>query len=290
MDKNGYTVAKSIFPMSTPAVTTSDSGSAAFFDVGGTTLRVADSDGEITTLDASTEIISAAMSKNGALAVCTKASGYKGLVTVYDSDLNACYRWYSGTDWLLKAAPSPDGKSMAALCFGSDGSVVHFFTLTSEDERASAELNGELFFDLIWLSDSRLCLVGEERLVFLSSSGEQVGEYSLGGYYLEDYDTSGGQVSLFLSKYLTGGQARLIALDSGGAELGAVDTERSLVSLSRSGTNTLALYSDGMVLYSETLAEAGTSSDVLGVQSALLRSDGRALMLSAYSGEVKSLK
>lgn len=287
-DQAGNTIAKSIFSMETPAVDAS-AKFAIFFDVGGTALRAANRDGVVTQLDTDSAIISADMAENGYFAVCTQETGYKGLATIYNSSLSPVYRWYSGSGWLMKCAVSPDGEAMAAICAESGGTVLHIFRLDSEMEKASLTLADKLYFDVIWLSGTRLCLISEDDIVFADSSAEDQRVVSFEGAYLVDYAVSGGHMSLFLSEYLTGGAGTLTSFDTAGDTLASVTTDRSLVSLSRSGERTLALYTDGCVLYNADLSEKGTEEDVLGVKSVLLRSDGKALMLSAYSGELKAI-
>ena len=287
-DQAGNTVAKSIFSMEAPAVDASEK-LAIFFDAGGTALYAADRTGAVTQIDPEGTIISADMAENGYFAVCTQEAGYKGLATIYNSALSPVYRWYSGSGWLMKCAVSPDGGAMAAICAESSGTVLHIFRLDSETEKASLTLADKLYFDVIWLSGSRLCLVSEDDIVFVDSSAGDRRSFGFEGAYLVDYAVSGGHMSLFLSEYLTGGTGTLASFDTVGEILASVTTDRSLVSLSRSGEKTLALYTDGCVLYGADLSEKGTEEDILGVKRALLRSDGKALMLSAYYGELKTI-
>ena len=104
MRPDGATIAKSIFAMSAPAVSCSDTGAAVFFDVGGTAVRAVSAKGAITVLDSSQRVISARMGSSGAVAVCTEETGYKGAVTLYDSAFSAVFRWYSGTDFSAAAS------------------------------------------------------------------------------------------------------------------------------------------------------------------------------------------
>lgn len=288
MSSAGNTVAKSIFSMETPAVDACGSF-ALFFDVGGTALRAAAKDGTVVELDTDSTIISADVGENGYFAVCTEETGYKGLATVYNSSFSPVYRWYSGSGWLIKCAVSPDGGAMAAICAESSGTVLHIFWLDSETEKAALTLEGSLCFDVIWLSSTRLCLISEDEMVFTDWSAKETHTFSFDGAYLGGYDASGGHMSLFLSEYLTGGAGRLVSLDSAGELIAETAAESSLTSLSRSGEKTLALYSDCCVLYGADLYEKGREDSVLGVRSALLRSDGRALMLSAYSAELENI-
>ena len=149
LDENGKTVLHEIFTLSQPGISVGGERVCAY-DIGGTTLCVADFKGSKTDIEPAGEIISADLSDSGYLAVCSDAAGYKGAVTVYDTSGKAVYVWYSGTGYLVRAAVSPDGKYLAVLCLQDSGSVVHTFALTSADERGSAACADELFADLFW--------------------------------------------------------------------------------------------------------------------------------------------
>lgn len=164
LDENGKTVLHEIFTLSQPGISVGGERVCAY-DIGGTTLCVADFKGNKTDIEPAGEIISADLSDSGYLAVCSDAAGYKGAVTVYDTSGKAVYVWYSGTGYLVRAAVSPDGKYLAALCLQDSGSVVHTFALTSEDERGSAACADELFADLFWRG-GKVCCVSQTRLAF----------------------------------------------------------------------------------------------------------------------------
>lgn len=168
LDDNGKTVLHEIFTLSQPGISVGGERVCAY-DIGGTTLCVADFKGSKTDIEPAGEIISADLSDSGYLAVCSDAAGYKGAVTVYDTSGKAVYVWYSGTGYLVRAAVSPDGKYLAALCLQDSGSVVHTFSLTSADERGSAECADELFADLFWRG-GKVCCVSQTRLAFFDDA------------------------------------------------------------------------------------------------------------------------
>ena len=200
LDDNGKTVLHEIFTLSQPGISVGGERVCAY-DIGGTTLCVADFKGNKTDIEPPGEIISADLSDSGYLAVCSDAAGYKGAVTVYDTSGKAVYVWYSGTGYLVRAAVSPDGKYLAALCLQDSGSVVHTFALTSEDERGSAACADELFADLFWRG-GKVCCVSQTRLAFFDDNAKLTAEYPFGDLYLYDYAAEGdGFVTLALSRY-----------------------------------------------------------------------------------------
>ena len=289
LDADGYTAAKQIFALETPAVAASGVLSA-FYDVGGTTLRVAWPDGRCESLPVSGDILSVTVNAAGYLAVSTEATtGYKGLVRVYNPRLEPLYEWYSGTGYLLTARVSSDGRSLVASSLTAEGSVLHFFSLGSEDEQARFLAEDELILEFDYLTDGRMAAVTENRLILLDGTGRETSSYDFDGMYLTDYQISGDFATVFLSRYRSGSAGVLVNIGPDGSVLGSLELERDPLSLSAAGRRLLVLYGDGLVLYSQALEEQMNYGDTLGVKSVLLRPRGGALLLSGYSAELLAL-
>ena len=262
-------------------------GLAVAYDIGGTTLCVADFKGSKTDIEPAGEIISADLSDSGYLAVCSDAAGYKGAVTVYDTSGKAVYVWYSGTGYLVRAAVSPDGKYLAVLCLQDSGSVVHTFALTSADERGSAACADELFADLFWRG-GKVCCVSQMRLAFFDDAARLTAEYPFGDLYLYDYAAEGdGFVTLALSRYRSGSAEQLVTVGASGNELGKCSTTGAVTSLSVNGKQVLVQYSDRLTLYNQQLDEIkSVEQNLLGVRRSVLLRRGAALLVSGSSAEV----
>ena len=290
LDGSGYTVSRQVFSMSQPAVS-AGGGVFAFYDVGGTALRVAYADGEITDMDTDSTIISVSVNDSGYLTTVTETAGYKSLVTVYDSELSAVYKWYSGTGYALSAQVSPDNKSLAVACAGAAGGTVHLFSLSSETEKASLTSADELFLQLHWFSGSRLCAISETRVLFFDSSGQDTAEYIFDGKYLTNFQLDGTDfIALHLSRYRTGTAGVLVTLSSAGSELGSIEVQKDIQSMDVRNERVLVLYSDSLVRYSRTLTESGSSDQVLGIKRALLDKKGNAFLLFSYFAERYNFK
>jgi len=288
LDGSGRAAARQVYSMKTPALTAADK-SAAAFDVGGTAVCVARLDGTSAVVENTDTVITAALNADGWLALCTEASGYKGRVTVYNSDLKAVYQWNSGEGYLLSARVSPDDKYLAALCAGSGGCVVHLFALSSTKEQASYTAAGTLFIDMDWLETGRLFLLGQTGCAVIDRAGALKGSYDFGGQYLTNYAFGGdGYAVLMLGKYRTGGTGSLTAIDSDCKLAGQAAVESELVSLSCRGRTVAALCQDGLKLFTQSLTAAGSDTGVQGVKDALVREKGDVLLVSAYSAEVRS--
>lgn len=284
LDSSGRTVVKELCSMSCPAVKACRSA-ALFFDVGGTDCRLAKFDGSCTEIDAGDGVISASINESGSFAVITQDPSCKGLVQVYDSGCSLVYQWYSGTGYALKAELSPDGRQLAVLCTGAQGSTVHILRLNSETELSSFSFEKELLFDMSFISSSELCLVGEKKLYFQQLGGE-LSSYSFEGRYLSAYELGDGFAAVCLSDYINGSAGSLISIGSGAEELGSAEVSGNLISLSICGKQLLAVSSGGMSLYSQSMQLQKSRDMLVTAKQALLRPKGDVLLLSSYSAEL----
>lgn len=288
LDGNGQTILRQVFSMGTPAIA-ANSDRCAFFDVGGTILRVAELTGEITALDTSSPIISVTVNDAGYIAVTTEETGYKGKITVYDTSMKLIYEWYSGSAYVLTARVSSGGGSMAALFAGSSGGRVAVLGFDSEEPRAVYESPGELFIDLQYMSGGKLCAVSGSGVTFLDGDCELAGRFEYDGMYLISYDISSDFAAIYLGKYLRGSEGILYTLDSSGEVLGSLEVFSDLYSLCALNKELYALSQDSLARYSRSLKLTGEAEDVLGVKAAVPREDGGVLLVIPYSVELIKL-
>ena len=283
LDENGKSALREVFSMTEPAVCTNGSV-CAFYDIGGTSLRVV-KDGKSTVLDRKTPITSAALSSGGYLAVTGEEDGYKGSVKVYNSNLEAVYEWFSGSGYPLDAAVSPDGGSLAVLTVGSAGSEVHLFALNSEKETASVKLDGELGLRLHYSKNGDFCVLTQKNLYFYSGSGKTLSTFSFGSNTLEDYEFSPELTVVSLGQYVSGGSTVLTSLGQDGKKLGSVTLSEAPVTLSSQGRRLLVLSNEAVTVYDSALRAQKSAATSSGYISAALLPDGDALLLSTHYGE-----
>jgi len=283
LDTEGSTISREVFSMTNPAVCSCES-SCAFYDVGGKSLRIY-KNGEFQNMDRDSEIISVAVNSAGFYAVAGYEAGYKGSVTVYNSELNAVYEWFSGSGYIVDAAVSPDSETLGVLCVESTGSVVHLFHFDSEKEYASASVADDLAFRLSFEDGGNFCLLSEKAIHFYSSGGKELSSYSFGEDYLADYELSEDIWAVVLSKYVSGSDVTLLSFGSGGKEAGSVSLSSEPLSLSSQGGKLLVLDSSDASLYSHDLRLQKQNHVVPGFVSAVLLPKGSVLLLSPHYGE-----
>ena len=285
MNAAGATSFRQVVSFAEPAVFATES-KALFCDLGGTGCITARLDGTSAVLTAKGALQSADMNENGWIALTTDATGYKGLVSVYDDEGAERYEYWSGAGYVLKAAVSPDNRSLAVLCAESGGGKLHIFRLDSAEEYASYAIENALPFDFCFMGNDRVCLVGTDVLRFVSTEGEEAGVFALGDYYLVDYDLNGqGFIALYVSAYRTGGGGLVETVDRDGRLLAYADLSRDALSLSASGKRLLVMTGGGLTVYDQNLKELYHSDALMTAKDAILRADGAILLLGSFSAQ-----
>lgn len=281
-DANGEVALDSDREFKYPAVC-ENADTAAAYDIGGTEVVFSDGSG----ISAKGNIISAALSDSGHLALCTEEAGYKGSVTVYSQDKAEVYKWYSADNGIVKATVSPDGERLAVLLSSDDGSSVKLFKLDSPDELGAFSADGAVFGDIGWLGE-KLCCVGTDKLCFADKNGKAKGEYSFDGKALGSYAFCGNEIVLELRAHSYGGAGTLVAVDDDAKQSGSVDCGAEIECFDYSGGKLLALTQNKLLCYESGL-KLSCEVEQTGVQIALLRTND-ALLISGAEVKFADIK
>lgn len=270
-DAEGNETVRTQCDLQYPTVTKSENA-AVIYDVGGTSVFF-DDGSEITT---DGMIISADLSESGKLALCTEEAGYKASVTVYDG-LKAVYKWYSAENWVLDAAVSEDGKSLAVLCSGADGASIHMFELTGEEEVGMLPVN-ESAANICWV-DGNACSISDSGLSFCSRQGKDEGSFDFEGQSLGEYAVCDDFILLELREHSFGGPGMLVGVDENGRELSREQLDAEIVGIDSGDAiavqtqNEVIIFDDDMKM----LAKAETA----GAERVLLYKEGNVICLGA---------
>jgi len=269
------------------------SGIAAAYDVGGRHLFVFDQRSEVfsLTLEEGKRILSAAVSGGGLLTVTTKESGYKGVVTVYDSSYDALLSLSLSSRFLMDGLVTNDGKSLAALAVGQregafESSLLFYWLDNGEEPYATCSLGNNVI--LMLDSDaSGLWAMGESGLSIYSQEGTLLGQYDYDSRFLKNASLEGeGFATLLLGKYRAGSVAELVTVDSSGTQSGSLPLSEQVLSLSASGRYVAVLTADRLDIYTKDLTLYNTLEGIQGVRNVILRSDGTAILISAETARL----
>ena len=274
--------------MNNPVVNTNGT-LAVVYDAGGSSLYVL---GQRTLVWSANDlecILSARLNRNGQLTVVTQASGYRGMVTVYDAAYNPVMSVSLTSAFVMDAALSDDGHTLATLTVGqSDGAFTTGLELYAMDYSSgsyqadvSCSLGSGVALDLrhtqlaVWtLSDRGMTVTDHAgQTVWVDWSNRYLRRYTLSG--------DGFAVAL-LGRYRAGSQAELWVVDAqGGRQM--LELNEQVMSIAAAGRYIAVLTGDRLDIYTDELVLYSSLKGTQGARAVLLMPDGSAILVSADS-------
>lgn len=265
---------------------------AVVYDAGGTVLRVYADRTQVFSLEAEQghEILSARLGPGRTLAVVTRETGYKGVVTLYGSDFQPTMAIRISTRFVMDAIPSQDGKTTAVLTVGqSDNafeSALALYDRTGDEAFAQCSLSNNAILDL-GCSGGVFWALGETGLSIVSADGTANLTCNYGGAYLKDYSLGGdGYATLLLGKYRAGSSATLTTVDTKGETVASLDLEDQILDLAASGRYVAVLTASTLTVYTRDLQVYETMDNTMGARNVVLRSDGTAYLASGETAQL----
>lgn len=274
--------------MENPVVNTNGS-LAVVYDAGGTDLYVLGQRSLVWSSKDFESILSARLNKNGQLTVVTQASGYRGMVTVYDAAYSPVMHIDLSSAFVMDAALSDNGHTLAILTVGQSGGAFATNLELYEMSYASGEyapdftcqLGGGVVLETkhtasaVWsLADRGLTVTGHDG----RSSG-----VSWADKHLRRYTLSGdGFAAILLGKYRAGSQAELWVVDESGQRR-VLELNEQVLAISAAGRYLAVLTGDRLDLYTDQLELYNTLEGTQGARNVLLMPDGSAILISADS-------
>ena len=265
---------------------------AVVYDAGGTTLRVYTDRAQIFSLDAEQghEILSARMGPGRTLAVVTRETGYKGVVTLYGNDFQPTMAIRISTRYVMDAIPSQDGKTIAVLTVGQSNntfeSTLALYDRAGDEAFAQCSLSNNAILDLS-CSGGVFWALGETGLSIVSTDGATNLTCDYGGAYLKDYSLGGdGYAALLLGKYRAGSSTTLTTVDTKGETIATLDLEDQILDLATSGRYVAVLTASSLTIYTKDLQVYETIDNTMGARNVVLRSDGTAYLASGETAQL----
>ena len=274
--------------MSNPVVNTNGT-LAVVYDAGGSSLYVLGQRSLVWSATDLEGILSARLNKNGQLTVVTQASGYRGMVTVYDAAYNPVMSVSLTSAFVMDAALSDDGRTLATLTAGqkdgafSTGLELYAMNWSSGGYQAdvSCSLGSGVALELrhtssaVWaLSDRGLTVTDHDgQTVWVDWSDKYLRRYTLSG--------EGFAVAL-LSRFRAGGQAELWVVDAKGGRR-TLELNEQVMSIAAAGRYLAVLTGDRLDIYTDEMELYSTLKGTQGARTVLLLPDGSAILVSADS-------
>jgi len=188
-------------------------------------------------------------------------------------------------------AASPNGKRVAAVGLGQqDGafrSTLYLFHTDSEEPEHETSLGGGLVYDLHFVSDNRICAVGEDAVYWLNGNGEVQSTYDLTSWYLEDYDLGGdGFLLLSLNMYKAGDRCSVMSVDYDGNQLGSLFVGAEILDISANGKYAAILTTENLIICHKDISEYHTVPNTWMATSVVMRDDGTAYLMTGNTAEL----
>lgn len=259
------------------------------YDAGGQNLFLFGDRQEIFSLEQEEgrSIISANLTATGQLAVAAQESGHKGSVTVYNSAQEPTIKVSLSSGFIMDAALSPDGRTLAILtvAVGShafESRVLFYHTDHSSDDAvpdAVCSLGNSVILELSW-TGTDLWALGENAVFSLAGDGTMTGQFSYGNRYLKAFTLAGDHyAAALLGRYRAGSAAQLSLISPDGTVQGVLDVGEQVLSLSSAGRYLAVLYADRLEIYADGLTPYHTLEGTHGARKALMRNDGSVLLI-----------
>ena len=263
---------------------------AVVYDAGGDELYVLGQCQLVWEADGLRSILSAHLNRSGQLTVVTQADGYRGAVTVYDTDFQPIVTVNLSSAYVMDAALSDDGKTLSILTIGQeDGTFTSTLSLYALNTTAGGEfvpditcsLGGDVVLATRHTEDEVWSL-GSQCLYVTDHSGKIVtADWS--DLYLKRYTLSGdGYAVVLLGRYRAGSQAELVTIAPSGARR-SVEYNEQILSLAAAGRYIAVLTGDRLDLYTSDLELYTSLEGTQGARGVLLMKDGSAILLSSGS-------
>ena len=247
--------------------------------------------GELENLDGS--ILSVRLNSSGWLAVLTRESSYRTVVTVYDRDLTKLMS-FRLSSLVSDAIVTEDCSNLAVVCIGQNDlafeSSLHLYSLNAAEEGVHYDLTSTGTWSLgnnVILDvkeDGALWFVGDSGVSIWP--GDEVSSWSCADQYLKAYALGDGFAAMLAGKYRSGSQAELTTIDQEGQTIAALSVEEQILSLSAAGRYVAVLTAGRLDIYTQNLDLYDTLEDTGGARRVLMRSDGTALLIAGESANL----
>lgn len=161
-------------------------------------------------------IYTGAIAKNGSYAIASASEGYTSELRVFDRNGLPLLEWASQHYLISTVAFSPDGKSVAAAAFASEGgtlkTVIHVFNFNKDTPVASHTMEGCVMLDIIFNDNQTVTAVGDTA-AFRFTLGENPYYYDYEGLSLSAFDLTTDGAVLALSPSSDGRSGSLVHLN-----------------------------------------------------------------------------
>lgn len=272
--------------MSSPALNTAGEYTVVY-DVGGQQLKVIQGEKLVNKLELPAEesIICATVNDKGWVAVTSKVSGYKAVVTVYNPSFESVLAIRLSSRYISDAVVTPDCRGVYLISPGQAGGAFEntllYYTFSSREEPTKTlSLGSNVVLSI--LSSGKCWILGDQSLLILDSSGVITASYDYEGQYLKMGSLQGDDfAALLLSRSSSGSAGTLVTVDDNGKEYGRLTLEGQTSALAAQGHDVAVLTTGEIITADRKLNKYRSEPNQRGIRNIALYEDGSAALVSS---------
>ena len=260
---------------------------AVVYYVGGQELRLV---GDETILHALTlpseeSFLCATVNEKGWVAVTTKVSGYKGVVTVYNRDFEPVLTIRLSSRYISDAVVTPDCRGVYLISPGQaegafENTLLYYTFSSREEPTRTISLGSNVVLSI--RSASRCWILGDKSLMILDSSGVITATYDYQDRYLKLGTLQGnGFATLFLSRSSSGSTGTLVTVGADGEPYGQLELEGQTLALAAQGRDVALLTTGEIISADRKLDGYTTSPNQKGIRNIAVYEDGTVALINS---------
>ena len=285
---DGEQLAEEVLPLENPVLTVSGA-TAVVYDAGNQSLFAFRGGEEYfrLKLEGNADLLSARPNESGWLAVTAQQSGYKGAVTVYDRKGAEVIQISLSSVFVVDAAVSPDGQTVAVVTIGQEGgsffSRLLLYRVDREEPFAQVELGSLTVLDMDY-DDGVIWMLGEDRLLTVSllPEGQTVQTYFISPNYLKGCSFGGdGFALLLLGRHRSGGAAQALRIDSSAQVTQSIPLSGQVLDYAAAGDFCALLSGNQLSIYNAERELSAAVENARSARKVALAADGSAVLANA---------
>lgn len=272
--------------MTSPALNTAGEYTVVY-DVGGQQLKVIQGEKLVNKLELPAEesLICATVNEKGWVAVTSKVSGYKAVVTVYNPSFESVLAIRLSSRYISDAVVTPDCRGVYLISPGQAGGAFEntllYYTFSSREEPTKTlSLGSNVVLSI--LSSGKCWILGDQSLLILDSSGVITARYDYEGQYLKMGSLQGDDfAALLLSRSSSGSAGTLVTVDNNGKEYGRLTLEGQTSALAAQGHDVAVLTTGEIITSDRKLNKYRSEPNQRGIRNIALYEDGSVALVSS---------
>lgn len=198
-------------------------------------------------------ILTAAMSKNGFVAVASLSDKAASVLTVYDRSMREYFKWECADDYIADVSFSPNGKNIAVIVLGAKEaeicSKLWVFKMGSADPLASFEYDATALADVEYTAKRQIVATGDNLRSVISRDLTRSDERFSGDTPSRFAFAENGRQALVLLPYGDESAPKLAVYAKDGSKSFEQSFDSKIIDVACGASYTAALTRDGVYIF-----------------------------------------